>query len=291
MKEMLANNNSPIFVISDLHLGSGSSRDQFADPAKKRLLFEFLKVVEQEGGQLVVLGDLLDLWRFSLKGIVHAHSDVFDKMYEMGSLYIPGNHDSAIAVLGPTHKMPHPFLNTASMPVKQQFAGKSIAFLHGHELDTINRNIGLSVGKALGISAMPIEHVKKCQIFNSEDIDECVLRIKAGIITFLERLQKQFMGFWADMQNPIPYHDIVALMKYDKSRKKLLSFHREKQRCAHDIVISAHTHHAGRFSDWYFNSGSWTSLKQNFLKIIPDGDVEVCDWTSKGSVEIESVLA
>lgn len=291
MKEITSNNNAPIYVISDLHLGSGSARDVFADPCKKRLLFEFLNVVEQEGAQLVVLGDLLDLWRFNLKGIVNAHSDIFDKMHEIGALYVPGNHDSAIAILGPQHRMPHPFLNTASEPVRQNFAGKNIAFLHGHELDAINRNIGLSIGKALGISAMPIEHVKKCQIFNSEDIDEYVLRIKAGILTFLERLQKQLMGFWLDMQNPMPYHDVVALMKYDKNRKKLLNFHREKQRNAHDIVISAHTHHAGRFSDWYFNSGSWTSLKQNFLKIMPEGNIEVCDWTNKGSIEIESVLA
>lgn len=281
----------PLFVISDLHLGSGSLRDVFSDPTKKRLLFEFLRMVEQEDGRLIVLGDLLDLWRFNLKGIVRAHSDIFDKMHDMGALYVPGNHDAVLSVLAPTSKLPHPFLNTASMPLKTEFAGKSIAFLHGHELDAINGRIGLPVGKALGMSAMPIEHVKKCQIFNSEDIDDCVLKIKAGIITFIERLQKQLMGFWADMQNPMPYQDIVALMKYDKSRKKLLNFHRQKQRHCHDIVISAHTHHAGRFSDWYFNSGSWTSIKQNFLKLLPEGSIEVCDWTNKGSIEIESVLA
>ena len=289
--EILQNVDSPLFVISDLHLGSGSLRDVFSDPAKKRLLFEFLKMVEQEDGKLIVLGDLLDLWRFNLKNIVRAHTDIFDKMYEMGTVYIPGNHDSVLSVLAPSGRLPHPLLNTASMPLQIEFSGQNIAFMHGHELDAINAKIGLPVGKALGMSAMPIEHVKKCQVFNSEDIDDCVLRFKAGIITFLERLQKQLMGFWADMQNPIPYHDIVALMKYDKSRRKLLNLHKEKQRNSHDIVISAHTHHAGRFSDWYFNSGSWTSLKQNFLKLMPEGNIEVCDWTNKGSVEIESVLA
>jgi predicted phosphodiesterase len=59
----------------------------------------------------------------------------------------------------------------------------------------------------------------------------------------------------------------------------------------YDVAVVGHTHKAGRFSDWYFNSGSWTAHKNNFLCISPGGDVELFDWRSSGPLlNSESVI-
>ena len=39
-----------------------------------------------------------------------------------------------------------------------------------------------------------------------------------------------------------------------------------------------HTHRPGEFGSWYFNSGSWTGLSNNFIRISPCGQVQVFDW-------------
>jgi len=50
----------------------------------------------------------------------------------------------------------------------------------------------------------------------------------------------------------------------------------------YDVAIVGHTHRAGTFEDWYFNSGSWTGSHRNFLRISPDGNVAVFDWSAAG---------
>jgi UDP-2,3-diacylglucosamine pyrophosphatase LpxH len=57
------------------------------------------------------------------------------------------------------------------------------------------------------------------------------------------------------------------------------------------LVIVGHTHKAGTFGNWYFNSGSWTGHNTNFLRIAPDGDVGVFDWTDRGPRSNETVVA
>jgi UDP-2,3-diacylglucosamine pyrophosphatase LpxH len=50
--------NAPIFVISDLHIGSGGVRDSFSQNNRHLCFNKFLDYVEKEDGELVILGDI-----------------------------------------------------------------------------------------------------------------------------------------------------------------------------------------------------------------------------------------
>src|SRR5262249_3782890 len=74
-------NGSPrpkdIFVISDLHLGDGGARDNFEAGGKTRALRSFLDHVGSEGGELFVLGDLLELWQMNLSVLFVKRRELF----------------------------------------------------------------------------------------------------------------------------------------------------------------------------------------------------------------------
>jgi hypothetical protein len=59
----------------------------------------------------------------------------------------------------------------------------------------------------------------------------------------------------------------------------------------YDIAVVGHTHRAGTFGEWYFNSGSWTGPTNNFLRIAPDGRIRVFDWEEQGPRVNQTVVA
>ena len=80
-----------IIVVSDLHLG---------DPASNRSGFlsfidEFLKPNREEITDLVLLGDILDLWRRNSSTIIIDNLDILQTVCALGFPvhYIVGNHD------------------------------------------------------------------------------------------------------------------------------------------------------------------------------------------------------
>jgi UDP-2,3-diacylglucosamine pyrophosphatase LpxH len=84
-----------LFVISDLHIGSGGPRDPLTSLEKRHLLESFLEHVQREDGELIILGDMMDLWRFGLMAVVNTHRELLDRLSEMDVTYIPGNHAPA----------------------------------------------------------------------------------------------------------------------------------------------------------------------------------------------------
>jgi predicted phosphodiesterase len=71
----------------------------------------------------------------------------------------------------------------------------------------------------------------------------------------------------------------------------LTRYYRDKAEGLYDIAIVGHTHKAGAFGDWYFNSGSWTGTSNNFLRMTPDGSVGVFNWTDSGPQRNSTVVA
>ena len=56
----------PVVVISDLHLGDRGPRDSFAVGDREKQLTLFLDFVDQQQGELVVLGDLFEFWQMNV---------------------------------------------------------------------------------------------------------------------------------------------------------------------------------------------------------------------------------
>jgi predicted phosphodiesterase len=76
-----------------------------------------------------------------------------------------------------------------------------------------------------------------------------------------------------------------------RTQRMLARYHQDKQRDLYDVAIVGHTHKAGAFGDWYFNSGSWTGKTNNFLRISPRGEVMVFDWNHHGPQRNHSIPA
>lgn len=85
---------SKIFFLSDVHLGAHTHE---LEKLKEQRLISFFKMVEQEGGDLVIVGDLFDFW-FEYRHVVpRRHFRVLGQLALLSAErpvhYVAGNHD------------------------------------------------------------------------------------------------------------------------------------------------------------------------------------------------------
>jgi len=80
--------------ISDLHLGDGSRTDDFN---RDKELLKFLEFVENQASELIIVGDLFELWQAKMDRILFRHSEVVSKLLSLKNIikltYLIGNHD------------------------------------------------------------------------------------------------------------------------------------------------------------------------------------------------------
>ncbi|MGA3015437.1 MAG: metallophosphoesterase, partial [Bacteroidales bacterium] len=137
--------NRPIFVISDLHMGDGGPRDNFALGDREKQLGLFLDYVTQERGELIVLGDLFEFWQMNPSKIVTKHKLLLDRLAAMNAIYVVGNHDVDFDHFIGTGFLSHPLFKKMSRPFEREIGGKRFKFMHGHEVDSFN--LGDTPGK------------------------------------------------------------------------------------------------------------------------------------------------
>ena len=66
--------------ISDLHLGDGSRTDDFH---RDEQFLEFLEFVESQAQELIILGDLFELWQADFDRVLFRHSKVINKLLSL----------------------------------------------------------------------------------------------------------------------------------------------------------------------------------------------------------------
>ncbi|MFC1765203.1 hypothetical protein ACFL6U_24415 [Planctomycetota bacterium] len=260
----------PLFVLSDLHLGDG--RTAFARLGKEFDLFRFLDYVVRENGHLIVLGDLLELWRFSLTTVVDRWQNLLDRLDQMQAVYVPGNHDSQVASSYAVEQ--HPFFGRVYRPFELERGGKRLRFMHGHEIDPFIEK---------GLHENPFYMRCFHAVFDMRERMQCLghealADLGMGISEYL-----LYGWHWLTRVSGQVLHPELALQPASVLRHvrthKILSrhcYHRDE--AAYDIAITGHTHRVGHFNRWYFNSGCWVKPNNSFLKISPDAHVEVYDW-------------
>ena len=86
--------HKPIFVVSDLHIGDGGTRDNFAVDNKDQQFDLFLDHVCEQDGELIVLGDLFDFWQANVGNVIVRCLPMLDRLAEMRAAYVVGNHDA-----------------------------------------------------------------------------------------------------------------------------------------------------------------------------------------------------
>jgi len=68
-----------------------------------------LDYVEQEGGELFILGDLFEFWQANVGRVIVRRMDFLDRLARMGAVYVVGNHDAVLEVLIGKGVLAHPF--------------------------------------------------------------------------------------------------------------------------------------------------------------------------------------
>jgi UDP-2,3-diacylglucosamine pyrophosphatase LpxH len=121
-----------IVAVSDQHLG--------AENVDKAAFNRFLDQLQKDPDvtDLVLLGDVVDMWRRDASGVFLENKDTFDLVgvlqTKMQVHYIAGNHDYHVLKLQ-DHAYPIKFLRDLSL----QQNGKNIVFKHGYEFDEMQR--------------------------------------------------------------------------------------------------------------------------------------------------------
>lgn len=121
-----------IIAVSDQHLGI----ETVDKPAFNRFLDQLQ--TDADVTDLVLLGDIVDMWRRDASGVFLENNDTFDKIIalkkKMRVYYIAGNHDYHVLKLQ-GYRYPIAFMKDLSL----QQGNVTIRFLHGYEFDDMQK--------------------------------------------------------------------------------------------------------------------------------------------------------
>jgi hypothetical protein len=160
--------------------------------------------------------------------------------------------------------------------------------MHGHEFDPFNRRTRRAIwGKIMCLPTDTIEWINGAPVATADIIEEALLKLEAKLFElwlWLCLKMKKTFGY--------PLHPCNASSRFKHLRTKQMLVRQQvhKNLQGYDIAISAHTHKAGSFKNWYFNSGSWIGDASNFLSILPDGKTTIFDWTAMGPKRNQTVF-
>lgn len=209
----------------------------------------------------------------------------------MDTVYVPGNHDEDVIWWAGTENPPHPFFARISHAFVRHIGGRRFKFMHGHEVDPL-ANAGIqNLGRVIGRLAYLCEcRQGACLLSNDtvigllEETGEQLLHVWTWLMAGINTALRESYGM-------LPAGRMRFLTRRIRTQRMLTRYYRDKTEDLYDIAVVGHTHRAGTFGDWYFNSGSWTGARNNFLRILPDGEVSVFNWTDGGPQPNRTVVA
>ena len=281
-----------IFIISDLHIGDGSSRDNFGYPSSDRpeQLKLFLDYLSEQNGELIILGDLFDFWQANFSHVLIKNMSLIERLGRVKPIYVIGNHD--IDLVGfIEHKLLQPNLfQNLSGPFVRKIGNKTFYFMHGHEVDPYNKGEIPGKGRLLAIFAGMAESlVGSPRVSDSSSVEAVLEQAGEGIMNAIKAfmrklLVKILLGLGAQPK------EISPAQNPDRASEMLLHYKAHREENHYDVAIVGHTHRPGRIGDWYFNSGSWATSDNNFIRIFPNGEVQIFDWRSGQPVTNKTVL-
>jgi predicted phosphodiesterase len=247
--------------------------------------------VDDQKGQLVILGDFLELLRYPLDSIIARRRPLLDHLAAMDTLYVPGNHDEDLMPILDSGDSPHPFFNRMSRPFVQHIGDKRFKFIHGHEVDPLS-NAGIqSMGRLIGTVACLFELGQGTCILSNDTFTDILLEVGEHVLGLWDYLTCRVNKAIRECYGKMPAEKITRLRRRIRTRRMLARYYEDKVADLYDVAIVGHTHKAGRCDDWYFNSGSWTGENSNFLRISPEGNVSVFDWSSHGPRRNNTLVA
>ena len=241
-----------------------------------------MNYVELNGSELLIVGDLLELWYCKLESILSAHTELFDRLAEMDCTYILGNHDEDLAALQENEYSVQWFFDKISPPVVRTLGGKKFKFMHGHEVDPFIRKRSKTLCRVFSPVVDMLQSGSDSTALAYDVCSDLALELGEAALAVWKWLFELTIYAADDCLAVLPNEEQALLKRHSRTKKMLRRYREDLHEGLYDAAVVGHTHKAGRFSDWYFNSGSWTAHRSNFLCISPDGDVELFDWVTFG---------
>jgi UDP-2,3-diacylglucosamine pyrophosphatase LpxH len=125
-----------LVIFSDLHMGNGGGKDDFA-PNAGLMLAILRRYYQKQGSILVLNGDIEDLARFSLASIATRWLEVYqawDEFAARNALFkLVGNHDLALLDRRPD-ELPFPVAESLRVEIGE----KRLWLFHGHQVSRTN---------------------------------------------------------------------------------------------------------------------------------------------------------
>ena len=271
----------PIFVVSDLHAGDGGPCDNFAHAANGQREVEFayfLDYVAKENGRLIVAGDLLDFWQANMSKVLDRRYTLLDRLSRMGARYVIGNHDIDLRYFANSMLSPHPFITGVRTRYLISVAGRNILIVHGHEEDPYCCNDYPDLGRASAIYTGMKERRNGSPFVDGKLGTYGVETRTLGRLSWVGKV-------WRKLTLRTPARQVIR-----KNVQSTKECHRV------DALIFGHTHEPGTFANpsrkplGIYNAGSWCGSVPSFVRITPDGIIEVFDWIDKKPIKNSCVL-
>jgi len=284
-----------IFVISDLHIGDGGPRDNFGHTGsdRPRQLIAFLDYVERENGDLIVLGDLFDFWQANFSRVLTSDfgNRLVKKLGEMKVTYVIGNHDIDLVGFVDRKLLSPALFQALSGPFSRQIGEKTFHFMHGHEIDPYNRDEVPGKGRLLTIFAGMAESlVGSPNLADGRSVETVLEQQGEGTLnqvkTWGRRVLAKLLLLFGVQSN-----DLSPAQNTDRAAEMLARYAAHREAEGYDVLVVGHTHQPGRMDGWYFNSGSWATTDNNFVRITPAGSVQVFDWNDGNPRPNDTVLS
>jgi predicted phosphodiesterase len=256
------------------------------------VLFQgFLDHVQAKNGQLIILGDFLELLRYPLDNIIVRRRDLLDRLAAMKALYVAGNHDGDISSLIDKARPPHPFFAGLRDPFTQRIGTRRFRFMHGHEIDPLMNAGWKNVGRMIGAMTYHFELRHDGRLLQYEWPLDSPLVACDPVVRLRRRLRRSMSKALHEGRVRTSAERFRLLTRQIRTQRMITHYYDDRADDLYDVAVAGHTHYAASFGDWFFNSGSWTGRTNNFLVISPAGQVNVLDWTHQGPLSKDEILA
>jgi len=265
----------PIFIVSDLHAGIGDARDNFAWMSNGWRATEFnnfLDYVEAENGELIINGDLLEMWQNNVSKVITYRRPLLDRLASMQATYLIGNHDLDILHFNPSNDivLDHPLFADVKLSCTVQICGRKTLILHGHLQDKYCCNESPDLGRISAVYSG----------LREDKNGSPISRFKFGSKTVEARSLGHWGRFTACCRRLVGQPSLDMLI-----RQEIFKTYEEQKV---DALIFGHTHEPGVFVNDgqklpIYNCGTWAETVNTFACINEDtGMVSLFNWIRDG---------
>ena len=267
-----------IVVVSDTHLGT---EDSSSASANREAFTEFLSHVRDElrPTDLVLNGDIEDLWRRDMRSVTRDDFDVFATLQECREAgidvhYVLGNHDwYARKDIEAGRRQ---FYETDyHRELTLDYGTTSYAFLHGHQFDPLQDPWYFDKLALVSNDVIGATFSQKWAMYT--EARSYLSALKTAFKLYRDRIAR------GKLEDRVAEMDVCqtgcnAREQYRDTRRYL----REKPDV--DVICTGHTHHAAISADESVaNSGSWVGEETTYLVL--EAEPKLMDWNDADPVE------